>query len=199
MQAGVPCRDLLPAGAVGRGSPLTVSRSSAWPSRRPWPPPPPVSHASLLFVACRASRSPTTPSWGRLSAAAGSTPRPTATPSTSPSRQGPPRAGRRALWRAGGASAWACFWGAPPGTVGRALASLLVGGFSWGAEPTVAVTAVCPWGGPSASRLPGGPWAGHGDGKRFLGRVPRRDCPHARCWGREGMGGAGAARCWGRR
>ena len=39
---GVPCRDL-PAGAVGRGSPLTAPRSSAQPSWRPWPPPPPVS------------------------------------------------------------------------------------------------------------------------------------------------------------
>ena len=67
----------------------------------------------------------------------------------------------------------------------------------------------------------GGAWVGHGDGRQLLGRVPRRDCPHARCWGwrdggwrllpaagawrdrgwagPRGLGVGRAAHCWGRR
>ena len=191
---GVPCRDLLPAGAVGRGSPPPSLSPQPGPAGVPGRPRPQcLTPASCSLPAGHQEALQPHPG-GDLPLLL--VPPPDQQPHLLHRRagKGHPGLGKGSAvggpWRqAGSASARACFWGAPPGTIRRALASLLLGGFSRGADPTVAVTAVCPWGGPRASRLPGGPWVGHGDGRRLLGRVPRRDCPHARCWGREGMGG----------
>lgn len=164
---GVPCRDLLPAGAVGRAAP-SLSLGPHPVQRASPASPPPVPHASLLLIACRASRSPTTPSWGRPSAVAGSTPRPTAAPSTSLSRQGSPQAvgsglcGGRALAAGRGCLSPGLFLGGP--ALDRLKSSGLTtarGILPGVADPTVAVTAVCPWRGEV--------WAGHGDGRQLLG------------------------------
>lgn len=163
--------------------------------------PVPSASASLLFIACRASRSPTTPSWGRPSAVAGSTPRPTATPSTSPSRQGPP-------WWAGTGGGWGVSQPRPVsgrphlGPSEELWPHCRQGDSPRGCRPHRGYDSHVSLG----LRGGGVGWVGHGDGRQLLGRVPRQNCPHARCWGwrdggRVGPGGLGvgrAARCWGR-
>lgn len=193
---GVPCGDLLPAGSVGRGSPLTVPRSSVQPSRRPWPTRPrcltPASFRCLQGI-----KKPYNPILGETFRCCWFHPQTNshtfyiaeqarATPGWAPGS-----AVGRPWWRVGGASAQACFWAAQPWTVGRSLASLLPGGFSQGCRPHRGCDSRVSLG--RAQRVPSswGPLGGTREWQAVPGPSPKMRLPSHLLLGLGEMGGPG--------
>ena len=129
---GVPCRDLLPAGPWAGAAPSPSLGPQPSPAGVPGRPRPQCLSQPLVHC-LQGIKKPYNPILGETFRCCWFHPQ-TNSHTFYIAEQARATLVGGHWWRVGSVSAQACFWAAPPWTVGRALASLPPGGFSQGVQ-----------------------------------------------------------------